>query len=221
MPNRIPDRILGPTDFARAFNVSRGTLDRLESYARLLTQWQAKINLVAPGTLAEVWHRHFADSAQLVRFAPPDAKTWLDLGSGAGFPGLVVATLLAEKGPCRVTLCESDTRKAAFLADVKRKLGLAVDIIPARIETDSTHVSVGQVDVVSARALAPLQRLVPLAAPFFHERTVGLFPKGREAEKEIVEAAMTWRFEAELMPSLTDREGRVAVIRKPVANRGD
>lgn len=217
----MADRILGPADFARAFDVSRGTLDRLESYSRLLTQWQAKINLVAPGTLSEVWHRHFADSAQLVRLAPPDAKTWLDLGSGAGFPGLVVAVLLAEKVPCRVTLCESDTRKAAFLADVKRKLGLAVDIISARIETDSTHASVGRVDVVSARALAPLQRLVPLAAPFFHEQTVGLFPKGREAEKEIAEAATTWRFEAELQPSLTDREGRIAVIRKPVAKRGN
>ena len=217
----MSDRILGPNDFARAFNVSRGTLDRLESYSRLLTQWQAKINLVAPGTLTEVWHRHFADSAQLVRFAPPLAETWLDLGSGAGFPGLVVATLLAEEGKCRVTLCESDTRKAAFLADVKRKLGLAVDIIPARIETDSTHGTVGRVDVVSARALAPLQRLVPLAAPFFHEQTVGLFPKGREADKEIAEAAMSWQFEAELVPSLTDREGRIAVIRKPVAKRGD
>ncbi len=213
----MADRIHGPADFARVFNVSRGTLDRLDSYSRLLNQWQAKINLVAPGTLAEVWHRHFADSAQLVALAPSVAKTWLDLGSGAGFPGLVVAALLAEAGQCKVILCESDTRKAAFLSDVKRKLGLAVDIISARIETDSTHGTVGRVDVVSARALAPLQRLIPLAAPYFHEQTVGLFPKGREAEKEIAEAAKTWSFGAELKPSLTDREGRIAVIRDPVA----
>lgn len=216
----MTDRITGPEGFARAFDVSRGTLDRLESYARLLVQWQAKINLVAPGTLGEVWHRHFADSAQLVRLAPAGTAKWLDLGSGAGFPGLVVATLLAEAGACRVILCESDTRKAAFLADVKRKLGLAVDIISARIETDSTHVSVGQVDVVSARALAPLERLLPLAAPFFHERTVGLFLKGREAEREIVDVAKGWRFEADLKPSLTDREGRIVVIRAPVAMKG-
>jgi len=214
-------RISGPEQFARVFDVSRGTLERLETYAKLLTQWQAKINLVAPGTLAEVWHRHFADSAQLVALAPPEARSWVDLGSGAGFPGLVVATLLAEKGRCRVTLCESDTRKAAFLSDVKRKLGLAVDIMPTRIEIDSTHASVGQVDVVSARALAPLQRLVPLAAPFFHEQTVGLFLKGREAEKEIAEAAVAWAFEFELKPSMTDREGRIAVIRSPIAKRGD
>lgn len=214
------DRISGPEQFARAFDVSRGTLDRLETYAKLLNQWQAKINLVAPGTLSEVWHRHFADSAQLVALAPAEAGTWLDLGSGAGFPGLVVAALLAEKGQCRVTLCESDTRKAAFLADVKRKLGLAVDIMPTRIEIDSTHASVGQVDVVSARALAPLQRLVPLAAPFFHEQTVGLFLKGREAEKEIAEAAEAWTFSFELKPSMTDRDGRIAVIRSPIAKRG-
>lgn len=214
-------RISGPEQFARVFDVSRGTLERLETYAKLLTQWQAKINLVAPGTLAEVWNRHFADSAQLVALAPPEARSWVDLGSGAGFPGLVVATLLAEKGRCRVTLCESDTRKAAFLSDVKRKLGLAVDIMPTRIEIDSTHASVGQVDVVSARALAPLQRLVPLAAPFFHEQTVGLFLKGREAEKEIAEAAGVWAFEFELKPSMTDREGRIAVIRSPIAKRGD
>ncbi len=217
----MAEQIRGADDFGRAFDVSRGTLDRLESYARLLNQWQAKINLVAPGTLATVWHRHFADSAQLVRLAPADAKTWLDLGSGAGFPGLVAAVLLAETGDCRVTLCESDTRKAAFLADVKRKLGLAVDIMPTRIEIDSTHASVGRVDVVSARALAPLQRLVPLAAPYFHEQTVGLFLKGREADREIAEAAKAWTFDFELKPSVTDREGRVAVIRNPVAKRGD
>lgn len=214
-------RISGPEQFARVFDVSRGTLDRLETYAKLLTQWQAKINLVAPATLTDVWHRHFADSAQLVALAPPEARSWVDLGSGAGFPGLVVATLLAEKGRCRVTLCESDTRKAAFLSDVKRKLGLAVDIMPTRIEIDSTHASVGQVDVVSARALAPLQRLVPLAAPFFHEQTVGLFLKGREAEKEIADVAVAWAFEFELKPSMTDREGRIAVIRSPIAKRGD
>lgn len=212
-------KIQGSAEFARVFDVSRGTLDRLETYAQLLARWQAKINLVAPGTLADVWHRHFADSAQLVPVAPAEAKTWLDLGAGAGFPGLVVAIMQAEKGNCRVTLCESDTRKAAFLSDVKRKTGVAVDIMPARIELDSTHASVGQADVVSARALAPLPRLLALAAPFFHAQTVGLFLKGREAEKEIAEAAVRWRFDAELKPSITDREGRIVVIRNPVEKR--
>lgn len=212
--------IQGSVDFAKLFNVSRGTLDRLESYAGLLEQWQAKINLVAPGTLPELWHRHFTDSAQLVSLAPAGAKVWVDLGSGAGFPGLVAAVLLAEQGQCRVILCESDSRKAAFLSDVKRKLRLAVDIIPARIEIDSTHARVGQADVVSARALAPMGRLLSLSAPFFHAQTVGLFLKGRDAEREIAEAREGWNFDARLEPSVTDREGRIAVVRNPVAKRG-
>lgn len=215
----MSERIQGPADFARVFDVSRGTLERLEIYARLLGQWQATINLVAPATLPDVWHRHFADSAQLLRWAPSNAKSWLDLGSGAGFPGLVVAILLAEKGVCRVMLCESDTRKAAFLSEVKRKTGVAVDIMPSRIELDSTQASVGQADVISARALAPLPRLFTLAAPFFHSQTTGLFLKGREAEKEIAEAAVSWRFDAGLQPSLTDAEGRILVIRNPVDKR--
>lgn len=209
--------VAGPADFLRLFDVSRGTLDRLESYGRLLVQWQAKINLVAPGTVEALWSRHFADSAQIVALAPSDAKIWLDLGSGGGFPGMVAAILLAERGGCRVILCESDTRKAAFLADVKRKTGIAVDILPSRIELDSTHASVGCADVISARALAPLPRLLTLAAPFFHARSIGLFLKGREAEREIAEAAASWRFDAELKPSLTDAEGRIVVIRNPVA----
>jgi 16S rRNA (guanine527-N7)-methyltransferase len=211
--------IKGPADFAQAFDVSRGTLERLEVYARLLGQWQAKINLVAPGTLADVWHRHFADSAQVLRWAPVETRSWLDLGSGAGFPGLVVAILFAEKGQCRVSLCESDTRKAAFLSEVKRKTGAPVDIVASRIELDSTQATVGQADVVSARALAPLPRLLTLAAPFFHKQTTGLFLKGREAEKEIAEAAVSWRFDAGLQPSLTDTEGRILVIRNPVDKR--
>lgn len=208
-----PERISGPESFISTFGVSRGTAERLEIYARLLAQWQAKINLVAPNTLAEVWHRHFSDSAQIVALAPAGAKRWVDLGSGAGFPGLVVAILLAEGSACRVTLCESDTRKAAFLSEVKRKTGVAVDIISARIEIDSTHAKVGFADVVSARALAPLPRLLALAQPFFQAQTCGLFLKGREAEREIAEAAAGWRFDAELKPSLTEPEGRIAVIR--------
>ncbi len=135
--------VRGPEDFATAFNVSRETIARLEVYEALLRQWQKAVNLVAPGTLDAVWHRHFADSAQLLPLAPPGARSWIDLGSGAGFPGLVVAILLAGNAettlssPLRggagespdgsnsmaphVTLIESDTRKAAFLREVVRK----------------------------------------------------------------------------------------------------
>jgi len=206
--------IATPEDFARTFAVSRETLERLEAFAALLRQWQKTINLVAPSTLPDIWHRHFADSAQLLALAPPDAERWLDLGSGAGFPGLVLAILLAERGPGRrVTLIESDTRKAAFLAEVARRTGVAVDILGTRIEKAATQDKLGPVDVVTARALAPLPRLLDLSAPFFSGPTIGLFLKGREAEAEVEAARKLWNFEPELHPSLTDASGRIIVIR--------
>jgi 16S rRNA (guanine527-N7)-methyltransferase len=205
--------IATPEDFERAFGVSRETIERLKTYEALLKQWQKTINLVAPSTLADVWHRHFADSTQLLALAPPNAKHWVDLGSGAGFPGLVLAILLAERGGGRVTLIESDTRKAAFLAEVARRTGAAVDIQGTRIEKSATQAKVGPVDVVTARALAPLPRLLGLSAPFFSGPTVGLFLKGREGEAEVQVAEKLWEFEADLRPSLTDASGRVVVVR--------
>ena len=205
--------IATPDDFARTFSVSRETVERLETYAALLRLWQKTINLVAPSTLDDIWHRHFADSAQLLALAPPAAERWLDLGSGAGFPGLVLAILLADRGSSRVTLIESDTRKAAFLAEVARKTGVAVDIRGSRIEKSATQAKLGPVDVVTARALAPLPRLLDISAPFFSGPTMGLFLKGREAEAEVEAARKLWDFEPELTPSLTDASGRIVVIR--------
>ena len=207
-----PAAIATPEDFAHTFAVSRETIERLKTYEALLKQWQKTINLVAPSTLAEIWHRHFADSAQLLVLAPA-AEHWLDLGSGAGFPGLVLAILLKERGRGRVTLIESDTRKAAFLAEVARRTGVAVDIQGTRIEKSATQAKLGLVDVVTARALAPLPRLLELSAPFFSGPTIGLFLKGREAETEVEAAKKLWNFEAELKPSLTDNSGRIVVIR--------
>jgi 16S rRNA (guanine527-N7)-methyltransferase len=200
-------------DFARGFGVSRETIDKLSTYEALLRQWQKTINLVAPSTLDTVWSRHFADSAQLLALAPPDAKRWLDLGSGAGFPGLVLAVMLPDRAGARVTLVESDTRKAAFLAEVARKTGAPVDIRPERIEKCATQSKLGPVDVITARALAPLPRLLELAAPAFTAQTTGLFLKGREAESEVDAAKERWAFDAELRPSLTDAGGRIVVIR--------
>lgn len=200
-------------DFARAFNVSRETIDKLLAYETLLRQWQKTINLVAPSTLNSIWSRHFADSAQLLALAPPDAKRWLDLGSGAGFPGLVLALMLAGRADAKVTLIESDTRKAAFLAEVARRTGAPVDIRPERIEKIATQSKLGPVDVITARALAPLPRLLELAAPAFSAQTVGLFLKGREAESEVDAARERWAFDAALRPSLTDAGGRIVVIR--------
>lgn len=205
--------IAGPKDFQQHFDVSRETLECLSTYESLLKLWQKTINLVSPKSLDEVWGRHFTDSAQLLALAPEDAKRWLDLGSGAGFPGMVLAILLAERGDARVSLIESDTRKAAFLAEVARKTGVAVDIHAGRIELSATQAKVGVIDVVTARALAPMPRLLFLAAPYFSDDTVGLFLKGREAMAEIREARQSWDFSAEQHPSLTDKDGRITVIR--------
>jgi 16S rRNA (guanine527-N7)-methyltransferase len=183
----------------------------------LLTQWQKAVQLVAPSTLDAVWSRHFADSAQLVSLAPPGVSRWADLGSGAGFPGLVVALLAQDSATphpvLRVTLVESDTRKAAFLREVARQTGAPVDILGTRIESPSTRDKVGTVEVISARALAPLTDLFRLAAPFWQPDTLGLFLKGREAEKEVELARAAWSFELELKPSLTDPAARIACVR--------
>jgi 16S rRNA (guanine527-N7)-methyltransferase len=218
MKGRQLRRIDGPEDFVREFAVSRETLNRLICYENLLRQWQKAVNLVAPQTLTEVWHRHFADSAQLLPLIPAGARTLVDLGSGGGFPGLVLAILLKERrSPVRVTLIESDSRKAAFLREVVRQAGTPVDILSTRIENPETQRKVGEVDVVTVRALAPLSRLLWLAAPFFAPQTVGLFLKGRDIHGEIDEARVSWRFDVELVESLTDAEGRIAVVRNVAA----
>lgn len=206
-------RISTPEAFRQAFAVSRETLDRLATYEALLKTWQRTINLVAPSTLDDVWHRHFADSAQLVPLAPPDAKMWVDVGSGAGFPGLVAAIMLAERGQCRVALVESDSRKAAFLGEVARKTGVAVEIVVGRIEKIATQDKFGAIDVVSARALAPLDKLLGLVAPMFSPATTALFLKGRDAAAEIDAARKVWTFDCALTQSLTEPEGRIAAIR--------
>lgn len=209
------------------FGVSRETAERLTVYATLLTKWQRTINLVAPSTLGEVWHRHFADSAQAVRIALEHSQVpgsrerhWLDLGSGGGFPGLVAGILLAEHGGWRLTMIESDQRKCAFLREVAREAGLksgskgamAVDIVADRIESPANHTRVGTVDVVSARALAALPRLLDWAEPYFGAGTVGVFLKGRDADAEVAQAPAGWSIEA--VQSLTDAEARVLVVKR-------
>lgn len=221
MPILLPPA-LDAAGYAAAFDDSRETLDRLATYADRLRTWQRTINLVAPATLDTLWQRHFADSAQLLELAPPAARRWLDLGSGAGFPGLVLAIRLAGRpdAPAHaVTLVESDQRKAAFLAEVVRATGIArliaVEIVVRRIEDAATRATVGAADVVAARALAPLDRLLALAAPHFGPATVGLFLKGRGAVAELTAARRTWQLDAALVASRTDAEGRIVVVRDP------
>ncbi len=221
----LPAHIGGAEAFQRAFGVSRETLDRLKTYDSLLKTWQRTINLVAPSTLEDVWHRHFADSAQLLAFGLPEPaksegekaqspRNWLDLGSGGGFPGLVLAILLAERDPlARMTLVESDSRKAAFLGEVARKTGVAVEIRTERSEKFATQAKSQIRDVITARALAPLPKLLGLVLPYFSPQTVAVFPKGRDAAAELAQAAEAYTFDATAEPSLTDDEARIVVMR--------
>jgi len=187
--------------FARQFDVSRETMARLDAYEVLLKKWNPKINLVSRSTLSEIWHRHFADSAQIWALVPKGASVWLDFGSGAGFPGLVCAVLALEKRPClQFILVESDQRKCAFLASVATALGLNIRIEPARIEALSAQ----KADIVTARAVAALTQLLGLSAKHVHESTVLLFLKGNNYESELTAARKHWHIEAEEIESLTD-----------------
>ena len=216
-PLKEPPVIKGPADFAKTFAVSRETLGRLEIYADLLKRWQKAVNLVAPSTLGEIWHRHLADSAQLAALIPPTAKRHADLGSGGGFPGLVIAIMLAERGGMTTTLVESDQRKCAFLREVARNTGIAVEILGQRIENPATCAKVAPVDVVTARALAPLAHLFALTAPLCTASSLGLFLKGRGVEQEVVDAQEHWQFEHRLVPSLTQAGAAVVEVRHLLA----
>lgn len=213
-----PVDISGPRDFVSAFDVPRETVEKLETYAALLANWQKAVNLVAPSTIDQIWHRHFADSAQILSRAQ-DAKCWVDLGSGAGFPGLVIAILLANHEDRVVHLIESNGRKCAFLSEVVRKTGAPAVVHAGRIEEIASKHRVASADVVTSRALAPLNSLLGLACGFFEENTVGLFLKGRDAEQEIDEAAKHWVFEYGCMPSRTSGDGRIVEIRKLVLRK--
>jgi 16S rRNA (guanine527-N7)-methyltransferase len=169
--------------FAAAFDVSRETLARLDALVAQVEKWQRAINLVARSTLPEIWHRHIADSAQFVAPAPLTARSWADLGAGAGFPGLVVAAMAADTRPnLHVTLIESDTRKAAFLTEAARAMGVDVTVDARRIEAVTPQAGF---DVVSARALAPLPALLTLARPLLREGGTMLFAKGDKADSEL------------------------------------
>jgi 16S rRNA (guanine527-N7)-methyltransferase len=206
-------RIDGAEAFRRAFNVSRETMDRLEAYAALVRLWQPKINLIAPSTVGEIWHRHFADSAQLDELIPLEARSLVDLGSGGGFPGMVLAVLRAERSKATVTLIESDQRKAAFLGEVSRRLVIPVEILSTRIESRETQTRVALADVVTARALAPMVKLLDWVAPFLGPASVALLMKGRDAEREVAAARSIWRFDVEYRPSRTDAEARIVLVR--------
>jgi 16S rRNA (guanine527-N7)-methyltransferase len=195
---------LDAAGFAALVPVSRETLAKLEAYLGLLGKWQKAINLVGKSTLEDPWRRHILDCAQLVRYLPEGRLRLADLGSGAGLPGLVLAIM----GVAEVHLVESDRRKAQFLREAARQLGLGtVRVHAVRIEALDLAV-----DVVTARALAPLAELLPLAAPLLAPQARLLLLKGRNADGELAAAAQCWTMRVALEPSLADPLGRVLIL---------
>lgn len=191
-------------------NVSRETISRLDAFVALLLEWQATTNLIAPSTIRDVWSRHVGDSLQLLKLAP-EARTWLDLGSGGGFPGLVIACALTP--PEGVDLVESNAKKAAFLREAARVTGAPAKIHSMRIENFPQSYA-GKPDIVTARALAPLPKLLGYIAPFIERGAKALLLKGQDVADELTEASKYWRIDAEMVPSETDGGGRILIVRE-------
>jgi 16S rRNA (guanine527-N7)-methyltransferase len=190
-------------------SVSRETFDRLLAFEAVFRRWAARINLVAPSTLADLWARHILDSAQLGRIKPT-ATTWVDIGSGGGFPGAIVALLLKERQGASIDLVESNRKKAAFL-----QTSLAQFDVPARVHArriEDTYAVVHKPEIVTARALAPLGTLLALAEPWLTEGATGLFHKGREYPAEIRESADAWKYDLVEHKSLIDPDSVILEV---------
>lgn len=201
------------TDRSKALKltpVSRETAERLDRFAELFLRWQRAVQLVAPSTLPQLWTRHIADSLQLLDLAP-GAKVWADLGSGGGFPGVVLAIALKEMPGAKMHLIESDQRKGAFLREAVRALELPAMIHVKRIEEVSAAALPG-LEVVAARALAPLPELLKMASPLLQNGAKGLFMKGANVENELTEATKSWKILSTTAPSKTDAAGRIVIV---------
>lgn len=206
-----PDLSADRAEALRLFPVSRETTKRLDRFVALLLEWQAKINLIAPSTIPEIWIRHIADSLQLLDVIP-GAKVWVDFGSGGGFPAIPIACALAETPGVQVHLVESNGKKAAFLREAVRVLKLPAKIHQVRAENFGESWP-GTPDVVTARALAPLKTLCDQAFPLISKGAIGLFPKGQDVDAELTEAAKYWRLGVSTVPSKTSPTGCIVVIR--------
>jgi len=192
------------------FPVSRETETRLERYLALLQQWQAKTNLVAPSTLSEVWTRHVADCLQLLNLAP-EGKVWVDLGSGGGFPGVVLACALADRPAAKVHLVERNAKKAAFLREAVRVTG-APGVVHLADIGDNVDSVTGPADCVTARALAPLHLLLEYAEPWVRQGAKALFLKGQDVESELTEATKYWNISPRLHSSRSGGQGWIVEL---------
>jgi 16S rRNA (guanine527-N7)-methyltransferase len=200
------DTLLAAETFAALTGVSRETMARLEVYAALLAEWSQRINLIGRSTLADIWRRHFLDSAQLLPLLPAGTQNLVDLGSGAGFPGLVLAIL----GVPGVELIEADSRKSAFLREAARITDTDITLRPCRIEAVPPHPA----DVLTARGCAPLDRLLALAERFIDAGTTCVFLKGARAAEELTAAGKAWTMTVSQHPSRADPGGAVLLLQQ-------
>jgi len=204
-----------PDEFQALIKATPAQMADLETIIERLTEANAVMNLVGPNSLPDVWNRHIWDSAQLLQLRP-DAASWADLGAGAGFPGLVLAVLLKDRSDSHVWLIDSLGKRCRFLQEVVDALSLRATVINGRAEEQRV-----KVDVVTARALAPMERLLAYAQPYLQRGAQGLFLKGEKAEAEVVEARKVWQFDSDLSVSRSDPRGRIVSVRslRRVQNR--
>ena len=200
--------------FAKATRATLAQMADMTTFLDLLTEWNGKINLVGPATLPDFWNRHAWDSAQLLRLAP-DARTWADLGAGAGFPGLVLAILRKGDAGFHIHLVESMAKRCRFLSEVVTTLDLPATVVHERAENLALSV-----DIVTARACAPLHRLLGYARPYLAAGAQGLFLKGQEVVADMTQAARHWEYEADVVPSLSDPGGRIVRVKRLGRARG-
>lgn len=192
-------------------DVSRETAETLRSFEAIVRRWSRAINLVSHSGLPDLWQRHIVDSAQLFHFCQSGSRSWVDIGSGAGFPGLVIAILALEKRPSlKVTLIESDQRKAVFLREAARELSLSCDVIAQRAEAVP---SLGA-DILSARAFSALSALLPIAESHLLPNGAAIFPKGKSWRDEVADARKGWSFRLDAVKSVSDNEAAVLVLKE-------
>tara|TARA_B100000963_G_scaffold98167_1_gene84796 strand:- start:630 stop:1250 length:621 start_codon:yes stop_codon:yes gene_type:complete len=202
---------LKKTDVIESLNVSRETIDSLSEYEALLFKWNQKINLVSTNTLADLWVRHFLDSGQIVNHVDASGKKWVDMGAGAGFPGLVVALLLRDKGiDCDIILVEKNTKKVFFLNEVIRKLNLNVKVVNNNVDT----IEPLNADILTARAFSELKKLIELSVRHRKERGVSLFLKGENYRLELDKTLNYQFFDYDIVDSLSDSSGKIIRVKK-------
>jgi 16S rRNA (guanine527-N7)-methyltransferase len=202
-----PPEVTDAQSFQAASGASDAQMADMERFRELLTEWNGKMNLVGPSAMEAFWPRHAWDSAQLLRLAP-EAKVWADLGAGAGFPGLVLAILLKETPDAQVHLVESMVKRCRFLDAVVGTLNLPAKVHNARAEALSL-----KVEVVTARACAPMVRLLGYAEPYLRRGATGLLLKGQDVASELTEATKCWKFDVDLIPSLSSSGGQIARVK--------